>query len=99
MGPEATLDMGCRSCNMGTHIMKTTMEIADDLFQRAQQLARREKTTLRALAEQGLRLVLKEKQRQKKPRRWKPLTRGGGLHPEFRDWDWEKVRDLIYEGR
>jgi hypothetical protein len=67
------------------------------LFERAQQLARKEKTTLRALTEQGLRLVLKQKQA--RPRKWKPATRGGGLNPEFRDWNWEKIRDLIYEGR
>jgi hypothetical protein len=39
--------------------MKTTIEIADDLLARAQRLAQQEKTTLRALTEQGLRLVLK----------------------------------------
>lgn len=84
---------------MGSHIMKTTIEIADDLFARAQKIARKEKTTFRALAEQGLRLVLREKQSHAKPRIWKPKTCGGGLNPEFRDWNWEKIRDLIYEGR
>ena len=42
--------------------MKTTLEIADDLFTRVQQLARREKTTFRALTEQGLRRAIEEKQ-------------------------------------
>jgi predicted transcriptional regulator len=79
--------------------MKTTIEIADDLFERAQNLARREKTTFRAVTEQGLRLLLKHKQNEAKRRRWKPVTKGGGLNPEFRDWSWEKIRDLIYEGR
>src|SRR5580700_11156004 len=55
--------------NMGGHIMKKTIEIADDLFERAQELARKEKTTFRSLTEQGLRLVLKEKQG--KPAKWK----------------------------
>lgn len=36
--------------------MKTTIDIADDLFERIQRLARKEKTTFRALAEAGLRL-------------------------------------------
>jgi hypothetical protein len=84
---------------MGTHIVKTTIEIADDLFERAQKVARREKTTFRSLTEQGLRLVLKQKQAKTKARKWKPVTKGGGLNPEFRDWNWEKIRDLIYEGR
>jgi len=39
--------------------MKTTIEIADDLFERAQRVARQEKTTFRSLTEQGLRLLLK----------------------------------------
>ena len=43
--------------NMGGHIMKTTIEIADDLFERAQRLARKGKMTFRSLTEQGLRLV------------------------------------------
>ena len=49
---------------MGRHIMKTTIEIADDLFERAQRVARKEKTTFRSLTEQGLRIVLKRKTRQ-----------------------------------
>lgn len=84
---------------MGSHIMKTTIEISDPLFKRTQALARKEKTTLRALTEQGLRLLLKEKQTPKPPRKWQPVIRGSGLHPEFRDWNWEKIRGLIYEGR
>ena len=38
--------------------MKTTVEIADDLFARAQAKAQKENTTFRALTERGLRWVL-----------------------------------------
>ena len=84
---------------MGRHIMKTTIEIADDLLERAQGLARKEKTTFRALTEQGLRLVLKEKQ-QSKTRKLPPLVtvRGGGLTEEFKNATWEQLRDEIYRG-
>ncbi len=84
---------------MGRHIMKTTIEIADDLFERAQRLARKEKTTFRSLTEQGLRLVLKGKQ--SKPKKLPPLvTVGGrGLTDEFKNAPWEKIRDEIYLGR
>ena len=84
---------------MGCHIMKTTIEIADDLFERAQAFARKEKTTFRSLTEQGLRLVLNEKQA--KPKKLPPLvTVGGqGLTKEFRNASWEKIRDEIYRGR
>jgi hypothetical protein len=78
--------------------MKTTIEIADDLFQRAQELARREGTTFRALAEQGLRLVLDQKKA--KGTKLPPLvTVGGkGLAEEFRDAGWERIRAEVYRG-
>jgi hypothetical protein len=84
---------------MGRHIMKTTIEIADDLFERAQRLAREENTTFRALTEQGLRLVLNEKR--SKAKKLPPLvTVGGrGLADEFKHARWEKVRDEVYRGR
>ena len=76
--------------------MKTTIEIGDDLFERAQRVARKEKTTFRSLTEQGLRLVLKEKQT--KPGKLPPLvTVRGALTDEFKDARWEKIRDEIYK--
>ena len=88
------------NANMGSHIMKTTIEIADDLFERAQDAARKEKTTFRAIAEQGLRLVLKEKD-EDKGKKLPPLVtfRGKGLANEFKNASWEKFRDEIYRGR
>jgi hypothetical protein len=80
--------------------MKTTIEIADDLLARAQRLAQEENTTLRALTEQGLRLVLKEKAGQSRKWHWNPLVvRGKGRNREFQDAGWAKVRDEIYRGR
>jgi hypothetical protein len=85
---------------MGNHTMKTTIEIADDLFNRAQTVARKRKTTFRALTEEGLRLVL-ARQNQRPSQRLPPLvTFGeGGLRDEFRDWDWNRIRDEVYRGR
>jgi hypothetical protein len=84
---------------MGRHIMKTTIEIADDLFERTRRLARSEKRTFRSLTEQGLRLVLEEKQA--RPRKLPPLVtvRGRGLSDEFKHASWDKIRDEIYRGR
>ncbi len=84
---------------MGSHIMKTTIEIADDLFERVQRVARREKTTFRSLTEQGLRLVLQEKQL--KVGKLPPLVtvRGEGLTGEFKQASWDRIRDEIYRGR
>lgn len=76
--------------------MKTTIEIADDLFERAQQFARKEKTTFRSLNEQGLRLVLNEKQG--KPKKLPPLlTVPGGLNDEFKNVPWEKICDEFHK--
>ena len=85
--------------NMGCH-MKTTIEIADDLFARARRLAQQERTTFRALTEEGLRRVLAEKG----PRKGKSLpplvtVRGTGMTEEFQNAPWEKIRDEIYRGR
>ena len=85
---------------MGCHIVKTTIEIADDLFTRAQLVARWEKTTLCALTEAGIRRVLKEKRARTTKWKWKPRTfHGGGLTDEFKNAGWDKIRDEIYRGR
>jgi hypothetical protein len=83
---------------MGCHTMKTTIEIADDLFERAQRLARKKKTTFRSLTEQGLRMVLQEKQ--DRPGKLPPLVtvRGGGLTDEFKTASWDRIRNEIYRG-
>jgi hypothetical protein len=84
---------------MGSNIMKTTIEIADDLFHRAQRLARKQKTTFRALTEEGLRLVLRQKQ--STPGKLPPLVtvHGEGLADEFKRASWDRIREEIYRGR
>ena len=84
---------------MGSNIVKTTIEIADDLFEKAQRVAQKEKTTFRALTEQGLRMVLKGKETQAARWKWKPVVVGGkGKTKEFRNATWQQVRDEIYRG-
>jgi hypothetical protein len=84
---------------MGNHIVKTTIEIADNLFERAQRMAREEKTTFRALTEEGLRLVLRAKKEKKK--KLPPLKTGGRgwLTEEFKDKSWQEILDESYRGR
>ncbi len=77
--------------------MKTTIDIADDLLKRSQRLAKREGSTLRAVLEEGLRLVLKDR-RTRGSRTFRFPTFGeGGMNPEFREADWEKIRTTIYD--
>jgi hypothetical protein len=82
---------------MGT--MKTTLDISDPLLREARKVAARERTTLRALVEQGLRQVVAGKKEKIKFRLRRASFKGRGLHPEFADASWERIRDLAYEGR
>lgn len=58
------------------------------------------KTTFRSLAEEGLRLV-RAKKRQRKSGKLPPLVTygGSGLTEEFKDWNWDRIRDEVYRGR
>ncbi|HEY1362792.1 MAG TPA: hypothetical protein VGF60_11165 [Xanthobacteraceae bacterium] len=80
--------------------MKTTLEIADPLLHEARKVAARERTTLRALVEQGLRQVLAERNRKKKRFQLREVSfKGRGLRPELADAGWDRLRDISYEGR
>ena len=83
---------------MVTH-MKTTVEIADSLLDEARKVAEREETTVRALIEEGLRHVVKEHKGDRGFRLRKATFRGQGLRPDVGEGSWERLRDLIYEGR
>ena len=79
--------------------MKTTIEIAEPLLNRAKRVAAAESTTLRALVEDGLRKVLDEKEIRRQPFRLKQVTfKGKGLQPELNGVNWEQIRALAYEG-
>ncbi len=79
--------------------MKTTVEISDALLRAARQLAAEEGTNVRALIEEGLRRVIEQRWRTRGFRLRKVTFRGKGLRPEVREGSWERVRELIYEGR
>jgi hypothetical protein len=79
--------------------MKTTIEIADPLFEQAKAVAERERTTLRALIEEGLRAVLSAKSAAKpfKLRDGSFKGRCQGLTPEAAALGWERIRELAYD--
>lgn len=79
--------------------MKTTVEISDALAKEAKAVARRDKTTLRALIESGLRQLLRERRRGAAFQLRDASFEGRGLQPEFRDADWQRLRDAAYEER
>jgi hypothetical protein len=80
--------------------MKTTVEIAEDLFARTREVSRREGTTLRSLIEEGLRVALaRHEEAIAREYDWPDLSVGGdGLAPELGDGGWEPIRSLIYGG-
>ncbi|HEV8548657.1 MAG TPA: hypothetical protein VGQ57_06510 [Polyangiaceae bacterium] len=79
--------------------MKTTVEIAEPLLARARSHARRTGRPLRALIEEGLRLVL-QTERGRTQHRLSDLSVGdpGGPNP-LDKLSWQDLRDEIYGGR
>ena len=85
---------------MASH-MKTTIQIADTLFADARRVAREERTTLRALVEEGLRGVISERRRRRQQdfRLRKATFKGRGLQPHLAGATWDQVLGLSYEER
>ena len=81
---------------MVAHIMKTTIDIADDLLARAKREARRERKTLRDVVEEALRQRLVAPASRKTFRLKKHPFKGKGRQPGVAEGQWETVRDLIH---
>ena len=79
--------------------MKTTIDIASNILSRSKELARRENVTFRALVEEGLELVLVQRQARRKVPIKPVIFRGQGLTPLYRKASWVRIRDAAYEGR
>lgn len=80
-------------------LMKTTIDMSDALVLEVRQLATREHTSLRALVEEGLHLVL-ERRRHTSPFQLKDRSVDGqGLQAGVSDDNWDAIRELTYEGR
>lgn len=69
---------------MGTH-MKTTVEIADPLFDAAKREAERSGCTLRDLIELGLRKELERRAKETKPFKFRDMSVRGELVPGARE--------------
>ena len=81
--------------------MKTTLEISDPLLASAKTLARRDRTTVRALVEEGLRHVV-QKRTQRKSKRFTlrdASVRGRGLKPEAAALSFQGQLDLVNGSR
>ncbi len=78
--------------------MKTTVEISTALLGQAKRLAAKERTTVKALIEEGLRRVVAERESCKPFTLRKATFKGNGLQPEMADAPWQRIRDAAYEG-
>ena len=79
---------------MGTH-MKTTIEISDDLLERAKRFAKRENKTLREVIEDALRQKLQAARSPDFRLKRRPF-KGKGLQSSIEEGRWETIRDIIY---
>ena len=80
--------------------MKTTLDIADPLFEEAKRIAQRDGETLRSLVEQGLRKVLAERSRRPKPFKLRDCAVGTpGAGSLYESLSWEEKRELMYGDR
>jgi hypothetical protein len=80
--------------------MKTTIDISDAVLEETRRIAADERTTLRALVEEGLRSVIASRPGGRRFRLRDAAFHGGnGLRREFAEGGFERVRDTIYEGR
>jgi hypothetical protein len=80
--------------------MRTTIEMPDSLLKKAKKLASEHGTTLREVVIEGVRLMLER--HRKEPSRFalRDASFGhGGLAEGIVETDWEKIRELAYEGR
>ena len=80
--------------------MKTSVDMDDSLLAWARRAAEREGTTLDALVERGLRLLLAEPAASHTGFKLRRASiRGQGLHPTLQGAQWNRLRDLAYQGR
>ena len=77
--------------------MKTTIDIADDLLERAKRQAHREKKTLKEVIEEALRRQLASGPAHKRFRYRPHTVKGKGLQPGIAEGNWDQLRDLIYK--
>ena len=79
--------------------MKTTVHIPDALFEEARQIAARERTTLKALIEEGLRRSIENRKKERVFALRKATFKGNGLQAGAAGASWEEIREMSYEDR
>lgn len=86
-----------KPCDILSH-MKTTIDIADDLFLRSKQVSRERGVTMRELLSEGLVCALEKWSATPSTRVTAVTFKGKGLSPDFKQASWSTIRDAAYEG-
>jgi hypothetical protein len=79
--------------------MKTTVHIPDTLLEEARKIATRERTTIKALIEEGLRRTIDNRKQKAAFQLRRATFKGNGLQPDAAGASWEKIREMSYGGR
>ena len=79
--------------------MKTTVELPDELILEAQEIARAEGTTMKAVLEEGLRAVIARRRHAQGFTLRDASVDGRGLRPDVAEAGWAKIRELSYGDR
>lgn len=79
--------------------MRTTLELPDPLFNQAKKLARQRKVPFRAIVAEALRSFLGQAQVKPAFKLGDGSFKGDGLVEGLSETDWERIRDLAYQGR
>lgn len=81
-------------------MMKTTVELDDQLLRRIKQYAAAEGMTIRRVLELATQAWLDDREPSPAGYVLRDASVGGGqINAEFLPWHWDKVRDLAYEDR
>ena len=78
---------------------KTTIELSDALLREAKKVALEERTSVKALIERGLRLVVGERRRRGAFKLRRASFKGDGLVAGRSLSDWTAIREQIYAER
>jgi hypothetical protein len=79
--------------------MRTTIDLPDGLYARVRRLAESTGRTLRDVTIEGLERLLKDASRRPRFRLQDGSWGHGGLVDGLDEADWDRIRDVSYEGR
>ena len=79
--------------------MKTTVHIPESLLEETRKIANRERTTIKALIEEGLRRTIDQRKKIRGFRLRKATFKGNGLQSDAAAASWEKIREMSYGDR